>query len=367
MASAAVFLAGMMVGHLPREIGKRVDPHDAYPSQFAATFQRSAILEHTRLLAMDCLPRLIAGADLHRFGHQLVRDGVSSGRSLTARSGGRDRFVRLRMDEWLAVLLGAGFAAAVGRLTLDAAKAREPARKAIGRATVLSALLIVAAFLVNRNIFNSDNYRYLIFLLTPWSLGFGLLMKDLAQWRLPGRLSARLIVGLLAVVMTADMFHWYRDTRHYLDDRGFLIRSRRPPWSELVIQSHRPLPGEFRPRMPWTYTIPPDVTHVFGGYWDVYRLAFLAGKRVVGIPYPTYPNRFSSWSEGLGPDHGRLLILRPGEPTKAGLRPAAEMPGGRGIILGSATRIDWRPALTTVWKADGRDLAELDRLQIVVP
>ena len=35
-------------------------------------------------------------------------------------------------------------------------------------------VLIVAAFLVNRNIFNSDNYRYLIFLLTPWSLGFGL-------------------------------------------------------------------------------------------------------------------------------------------------------------------------------------------------
>ena len=30
------------------------------------------------------------------------------------------------------------------------------------------------------------------------------------------------------------------------------------------------------------FTIPPDVTHVFGGYWDVYRLSFLSGKRVVG-------------------------------------------------------------------------------------
>ena len=29
-------------------------------------------------------------------------------------------------------------------------------------------------FLLIRNIFNSDNYRYLIYLLTPWSLGFGL-------------------------------------------------------------------------------------------------------------------------------------------------------------------------------------------------
>ena len=36
----------------------------------------------------------------------------------------------------------------------------------------------MAAFLVNRNIFNSDNYRYLIYLLTPWSLGFGLVLDE---------------------------------------------------------------------------------------------------------------------------------------------------------------------------------------------
>ncbi len=56
----------------------------------------------------------------------------------------------------------------------DPALGRDPARKAISRGTFWSAMLIVAAFLVNRNIFNSDNYRYLIFLLTPWALGFGL-------------------------------------------------------------------------------------------------------------------------------------------------------------------------------------------------
>ena len=36
----------MLVGFLPREIGRRVDPYDAYPSQFAATLERPAILEH---------------------------------------------------------------------------------------------------------------------------------------------------------------------------------------------------------------------------------------------------------------------------------------------------------------------------------
>jgi hypothetical protein len=367
IAPAVAFLAGMAVGLLPREVGRRVDPYDAYPSQFTATWQRSAVLEHAKLLAMSCLPRLIGGADLHEFEGSLLPGRTSTGRALLFRFGGRARSVRPRVEEWLAILLVIGFALAVVRLASDAAKACEPARKAVGRSTLLSAFLVLAAFLVNRNIFNSDNYRYLIFLLTPWSLGFGLLMNDLARRALPGRLVAGLVAGLLAGMMTAATLHWYQETRHYLDDRGLVTRSPSPPWSELVIQPARPRPGEFRPRRPWSYTIPADVTHVFGGYWDVYRLAFLSGKRVVGIPFPIYPNRFPGWSEGLGPDHGKLLIVRPGDESSSVSHPAADRSGGRARTIGSATRIDWRPALTTIWKADGRDPAELDRLRIVVP
>ena len=40
---AVAFLVAMTVGLLPREIGRRVDPYDAYPSQFAATLERRAI------------------------------------------------------------------------------------------------------------------------------------------------------------------------------------------------------------------------------------------------------------------------------------------------------------------------------------
>ncbi len=47
---AAVFLIAMLVGLLPREIGRRVDPYDAYPSQFEATLERTAVREHARLL-----------------------------------------------------------------------------------------------------------------------------------------------------------------------------------------------------------------------------------------------------------------------------------------------------------------------------
>ena len=60
---------------------------------------------------------------------------------------------------------------------------------------------------------------------------------------------------------------------------------------------------------PVAFVVPTDVTHVFGDYWDVYRMAFLSGKRVAGIPYPMYPNRFRGWSRGLGPGQGKLLVL----------------------------------------------------------
>ena len=73
--------------------------------------------------------------------------------------------------------------------------ARSRRATAVSRGTLRSALLIVAAFLVNRNIYNSDNYRYLIFLLTPWALGFGLVMSDLTRRGWAGRLSAWLVAG----------------------------------------------------------------------------------------------------------------------------------------------------------------------------
>ena len=55
--------------------------------------------------------------------------------------------------------------------------------------------------------------------------------------------------------------------------------------------------------------VAPDVTHIFGDYWDVYRMSFLSGKKIDGIPYPMYPNRFPGWSRGLGPAEGKLLAV----------------------------------------------------------
>ena len=45
----------------------------------------------------------------------------------------------------------------------------------------------------------------------------------------------------------------------------------------------RPWPGSRRH---------PEVTSIQGDYWDVYRLSFLTGGRVRGMPFPEYPERF---------------------------------------------------------------------------
>jgi hypothetical protein len=369
---AAVFLAGMTGGLLPREIGRWRDPYDAYPSQFAAIFDRSAVVGHTRLLVLNCLPRLITGSELNDFQRSFVESDSPVGEFLVFLSGVRTGWKLPRAKEWASVLILAGFAAALVRPLVDSARAGDPARQAVGLGTTLSALVIVAAFLVNRNIFNSDNYRYLIFLLIPWALGFGLVMQDLGRRGMPGRLAACVVAGLLAESMTASTFQWYRDTRHYLDGRGIPVRVEPPPWSELIVRTPALRGRPLGPVMPpfdasLRFEVPSDVTHVFGGYWDVYRLAFLSRKRVMGIPYPIYPNRFPGWSAGLGPDRGKLLILRPSEDSTSGSRSVAETPGGRTPVVRSARRIDWRPAFSTVWKADGRDPAEIDHLRVVVP
>ena len=161
---AAAFLVAMIVGLLPREIGRRVDPYDAYPSQFSATLERRRRSPGTPPAGL----RLPAAADrrrtrLARLGRSIP--GRAGHRVLSASAGGR----------WLAVLLvialRGGGRPARGRRRHGTA-IRPGGRSAAAR--LLVGILIVAAFLVNRNIFNSDNYRYLIFLLTPWSLGFGL-------------------------------------------------------------------------------------------------------------------------------------------------------------------------------------------------
>jgi hypothetical protein len=354
-------LIAAVVGFLPHEIGLVADAHDSYPSQLVATFEGPAIHEHGRLLALECLPRLIAGTELPEFERAAVREQSIVVNVLKALIDGRTRTGVPPLREWLAFLCIVGFFTGTARLALDPIWTDDPARKAISVGTLLSALLIASAFLFNRNIFNSDNYRYLIFLLTPWSLGFGLTLRGLTQRRLFGRVAAASLLLMLIWWMTATTVTWYRDGLGYLKNAWQVNRVPQMPWSDVPEIAGRK-------QWPVVYTVSPDATHVFGDYWDVYRMAFLSKGALAGIPYPIYPNRFRGWSRGLGPDEGKLVVLglRRGPSTGElwrGMPVRVLRPGG----LDRSSALQWRSPFRAVWQNDGRDPAELDRIRFEVP
>ncbi|MFO0909765.1 MAG: hypothetical protein U0794_15690 [Isosphaeraceae bacterium] len=153
-----------------------------------------------------------------------------------------------------------------------------------------SSAVVLAGFVLNRNIFNSDNYRYLICLVVPWSLGWGLFLDTCWRKGTGGVAVAILISTLWIAALTLDTAGWYARFG-WVDERG---------WPR-AAQNLDPLTEWFEAR--------PEVNWVEGGYWDVYRIAFLSGGRVRGAPYPIYPNRFPDWRP---PQQGRrVLIARP--------------------------------------------------------
>ena len=87
----------------------------------------------------------------------------------------------------LSVLALGSFAAAMGALVHAVVSRSDIGSRAIAAGMLASAAAIGAGFLVNRNIFNSDNYRYLVLLLVPWSIGLGLVLQRASQRSLAGQ------------------------------------------------------------------------------------------------------------------------------------------------------------------------------------
>ena len=323
---AALFLVALWVGLAPREIGGRLDPHDAYPNVFNATLEPRAIWEHTRLLVSDCMPRLIG-------------NGV-----------------------FPAIIVVPAFLITLIRVALDLALSTDPARKAISIGICTSALLIVPAFVLNNTISDAHSFRYLVFLLTPWALGFGLVLSDLARQGRLGLLSAWLVGALLLGSMTVPVFLWYRDEMHYVDARGMPVRLPPQNWSELTIARDDARTGQ---AVFEDFVVPPDVTHVYGNYWVVYKMAFLSNGRVVGIPAPFSANRFRGWSHGLGAGRGKLLVLHPDlivwNPHSVSHAKT------RGTLVRSARHTNWYTYFKLMWKMEHRDPAEANLLRVVVP
>lgn len=336
--AAVVFVLGLVLGVAPRELGKRADPYDAYGQQFAPIFQPDVIADHARLLVMECVPRLIVGHELPGLQStpktltelgQPVRNGAADDPSPSLNAG--------PYATALGLLL---FVAAIARLILDRSPPGSAAR-AVQQGVLISAGLIFLAFVINRNIFNSDNYRYIIFLLVPWSLGFGLLMRSIAQHGAAAWAGTLFLSALFGAVMTASLVSWYVGLGWLSID---LLRGTSASSEGLVVfQDRDPVAADAdEPAVPAGATVLPSGTsHVFGDYWKVYRIAFLSEGRVVGVPSPRFPNRFEGWSSGLEPGQGALVVLDPAP--------------------------DWRAMLLESWRREGRDRNELDQITLITP
>ncbi len=125
------------------------------------------------------LPRLVAG---HRLpGLEADPDPALLGQAAPIqKSGGRRPSIGLVAASLTPLALGL-FVASLGFLARGAWKAGSAGGRAAAVGLSISTAAILSAFVVNRNIFNSDNYRYLVLLLIPWALGFGLAAGSLSR------------------------------------------------------------------------------------------------------------------------------------------------------------------------------------------
>ncbi len=296
--------SGFAMGVMPRLIGERVDPHDAYEEQFSTIFQpetsgplkgqinpqrvRILLEKHASLLLQDCLPRLISGHLLS--GTNLPTEPPPE--SLPGGPPGKTEPPLPGLAAGTTALTMALFLASLAALAFWRTKGESPSSSAVRFAMLGSAVLVTGGFLISTNIFNSDNYRYLVYWLLPFAAGFGVLMDGLWRRGIGGRLLSGILAIGLVVLPTLDTAQWYRGF-------GWIDHRLRP--QQRVLQD---------PALEWLRGHP-EVTSIFGGYWDVYRLQFLLGGRAEGVPFQEYPDRFDAATRYPG-RHPGYLIARPG-------------------------------------------------------
>jgi hypothetical protein len=277
------------VGVSPRWIGKLVDPHDAYADQFSWSLDPRLLAEHVKILTLDCLPRLIAGHRLPRLEADPDSALLGSAAPLHRSIGGNTGFGWPALA--LTVLALGGFIAAVLSLAALERSSPDPTQRLITNGILTTSLLVIVGFLVNRNIFNSDNYRYLVLLLLPWSIGLGCVLRRVGLARRLGLQAASLFAIALAVLFTIDTIAWYRRLG-WIDERYVPVR-RQLDDAALAWLEERP-----------------DVRWIHGGYWDVYRLSFLTEGRVRGVPLPVFPDRFPGWQVECPGGRPQILVVR---------------------------------------------------------
>ncbi len=322
----AIFACGLAIGVLPRFAGNRLEPYDAYQEQFLPVTEPTLLAEHARILGLDALPRLVAGHRLPGFQTEPPTQAIL----------GSTRGIPLGSAPWhtapipnpgaLAVFATAvalvGCAASMVALAVVGCFSSDR-HAVVARVALAAAVLVAILFVINRNIFNSDNYRYLVYYLVAWPLGFGILMNALSQRGAGGVAVATAAVLLTAALESRELASWYRGFG-WIDARGRPVAVKLDDPALRWLESHR------------------EIESVSGDYWVVYRVDFLSGGRVAGIPFAIYPNRFPERAAALPGGRPSHLLTKPFGATQGAAIESALRDGGRVIAqTPSGLLVEW--------------------------
>ncbi len=316
LALILAFLAGAS----PRMISQRVEPYDAYHEQFSWSCNLPLLAEHGRILGLECLPRLIAG-------HRLPGLEADPDPALLGTGGPIQKTTMSRegLRAWtllLVILALALLASALLALGATAMNGQTSAARIVAAGMLALVVEVAGGFLVNRNIFNADNYRYLVLLLIPWAIGCGLVLQQAIRTGGPAQVNALAVLVVLAVLFTCDVVAWYRRLG-WVDER--------------LVPVGRKVDD---PAMRWLASHP-EIGSIFGGYWDVYRISFLSGGKVQGVPLPIFPNRFPEWSQELPGGRPETLLTRRSSEGQMFLSQAVREGGKVLFREGGLTIVNW--------------------------
>lgn len=247
----------------------------AYGDQFAMTTDRAAIVEHIRLLVFECLPRLVLGRIVPSgsTGVTFTHPGTISNESIKAASP----VVWIGLGLFVSVIgLRTISKQARNVLQIDAAPAQTVWLFSMRIGLWATTLLTFLAFVLNRNIYNSDNYRYLVLLLP--GLGMAVARMTAAG---PWQAWRRGLVLAFAASLTFDTIAWQSSVGF----RSGLMPARRSESKTSAASADLVDVLKSNPQV---------VTADFeADYWEVYRALYLADLPIDrGQPFGFFPNRF---------------------------------------------------------------------------
>ena len=281
---ALVFTTFLPIGPLISKLGDGVN---VYGSQFEITTDPSALKEHARILLVECLPRLIIGRTLKTGSPEISMTHLKPADYLSS------NYALVMVLTMMTVLILMTWLRLISLLTSKKSSDSPPHWvKALWYGLSFTGFLTLSAFELNKNIFNADNYRYLVPLIPLMGMTYGLLSSAGPMLR-----QRRFLLILLTLMLAIDVHFWQQTNGFYPSlqtntDKKFETITTKDVVSLLTDPQPGPLPA---------------ITDTFeADYWETYRALYLAQKPIsMGKPFGFFPNRFPNES----PPNPRFVLI----------------------------------------------------------